>query len=392
MPVALPALVIVLLALIALLFAYAIHGIIYGAAQMIPKNIPVLGDRLRNAFLAIGAVFEAAVQWIMSDFIRPVINIVTGPIVNVIKWITQVGSTTFETAATLAHLITTAIPNLVTRLEAHIAHAVATAEHWALRQLHDLGHALRHLVHLARAYAAHLVAVAVSHLEGLIHGARAYAHTLAHDVRVAALSEVATAKALTRTLVHGLRVDVFDRLAQLEKELSHAGNATRAWVSTQVAKTLAAAEADTAKAVHGAITTVESTAVATLPKVWAGVDDEVKTLEGVLGKDLPKIGAAVRDIPVAVPGDIAAALAGVGALAIPALRYLSECGIPNCRNLSAYGRDLQALLGAVEGGAFVALLVWLVNNPEQAAHDAADVLGPIVSDTADAARSLLGVG
>src|SRR6266702_4313454 len=219
-------------------------------------------------------------------------------------------------------------------------------------------HLVQHVYNLARAYAVAKFTEAVHFAEHVYNLAVAYA----------------AAKVLTA--IHFAE---------------HVYNVTHA----EIAESLAAA-----KHYAGAIALSTATAVVgifstDLGKVaaaeWVKITDDVAALEGVIATDLPDIGALARAIPRAIPRELADVIAGGLAVDALAIRYLRECGIPNCKNLHGFGKDLQRLFGLAEGAAFLGFLAYIITDPDGATRETEQVAGAILSDTIDGVRHLIGV-
>src|SRR6266702_1706265 len=219
-------------------------------------------------------------------------------------------------------------------------------------------HLVQHVYNLARAYATAKFTEAVHFAEHVYNVVRAYA----------------TAK-----------------FAEAVHFAEHVYNVVHA----EVAESLAAA-----KHYAGAIALSTATAVVgifstDLGKVaaaeWVKITDDVAALEGVIATDLPDIGALARAIPRAIPRELADVIAGGLAVDALAIRYLRECGIPNCKNLHGFGKDLQRLFGLAEGAAFLGFLAYIITDPDGATRETEQVAGAILSDTIDGVRHLIGV-
>src|SRR6266702_3467070 len=124
---------------------------------------------------------------------------------------------------------------------------------------------------------------------------------------------------------------------------------------------------------------------------WVKITDEVAALEGVIATDLPDIAALARAIPRAIPRELADVIAGGLAVDALAIRYLRECGIPNCKNLHGFGKDLQGLFKLAEGAAFLGFLAYIITDPDGATRETEQVAGAILTDTIDGVRHLIGV-
>lgn len=388
--VAAPALIAVAAALLALLLLYGIKYLVQALASLFPSNVPILST-IHNLFIAMGSAAMAVVQWIMADVIRPVINFVLAPVFAILNWLGNLETAVRVFSDQITWLISTGIPQLAKDLRALIASHVA-ALITRIGNLRDfvVSHVAAATAALAGKLLDHIHYVRDLALTG-IAAAKALAHNLHDDLQSWATAAIAASAAALGDRIHQLRVDAMGAIAAVKATISSELSVAEGYTDTAVSDAIKAMQHATSVAVAGVIQTVDVDTVAPLAAAWPGVIDTVTGLEGVIGTDLPDIGAAIRAIPRAIPTDLTGAMAIVGAISIPMLRYMEQCGIPNCRNLSAFGRALQDLLAVVEGGAFVALLAELVADPIGMAHAVDDVLGPIARGAADSARSLLGV-
>lgn len=283
------------------------------------------------------------------------------------------------------------LPAWIHWLEAVTATAIAKAESTAINYAKAIG--------ADAATARHAISVQFD----------AWDHWLSdHMTALFSALESATAAA-----VKVLRGDIASAESTARAEISAARSALEAELAGKVAAAQAAAaalyrqaEADTATAAKAAeayaaarasaalgaaVAAVDSTAATVGAAVWPGIVTDVQGLSGVIGQDLPAIRDLVDAIPRAVPGDLAAVIGGVAALAIPALKYMEECGIPNCRNLGGLGNFLQDLLGDATAAALIAWLALAVADPSAWGNETANALTGIGSDAMNAAKTLLGV-
>src|SRR6266702_2344491 len=181
-------------------------------------------------------------------------------------------------------------------------------------------------------------------------------HFAEHVYNVAQAEVVAALSAATHLAQHVYNLAVAYAAAKVLTAIhfaEHVYNVTHA----EIAESLAAA-----KHYAGAIALSTATAVVgifstDLGKVaaaeWVKITDDVAALEGVIATDLPDIAALARAIPRAIPRELADVIAGGLAVDALAIRYLRECGIPNCKNLHGFGKDLQGLFKLAEGAAFL---------------------------------------
>lgn len=392
MPViALPALAGVAAALLALLLLWGIQAFIKALASIIPKGLPLIGDSLHNLILVGATIAAATAQWLMADLIRPVINFILAPVFALVNWLTHLAQWVDTVSHELAWIVTSAIPDAIHRAISTARALVAAVHAYALHLYHLALTALHHAISAVRAYALHLYHVAISALHTAISAVRAYALHLynvgLHAMHVAVSAARAYALHLYHVAVHDLTASIDAVRHLVRAEISVAEK----YADSAVSVAVKALTSEITVATAAVIQVVDVDSVKALGALWPGVLDDIAGLEGVIGLDLPDIGAAVRAIPRAIPLDLTDALTIVGALSIPMLRYMTKCGVPNCRNLSSLGRDLRNLLDDLAGGAFLALLIGLAADPLGTARFLNDEVGPIATDAVNGARNLLGV-
>lgn len=282
------------------------------------------------------------------------------------------------------------------------------------REVSALGRAITAARVAAEAYAATKVAGLAKIVAADLTKAERYALAKVDSLAATVAHDVTSLEAYARTEVAGLAKTV---AADLTKSEAYAKALLAGVVSTaaaDLAKAEAYAAAQTAglakvvvqdvTALGGQIIAAEQTAVSTALGVIAtdidnvtapaieALDGAVAGALGVAGTDFPDITSWLKGIPLdgitSIAGVTALSLSVTGALA----KALEDCVMPNCRNLSGLGRDLQALLGLVEDASFLGLIVALITDPEGAARDIESGLGGLATDTIDGAKSLLGVG
>lgn len=385
-----PGLLVVCVALFALLFLYAVKLFAQALAAIIPRGLPLIGDSLHNIIAAAATLGSVAVEAIMGGLIRPMINFILGPVYSFLNWMRDIehfaGSVTSELLWLVEHGVTDAVA-WAGRLARSLFHA---AEVYAVALVHHLAAALLHDIALVKTYATNLAHAWAVRLTNLINLARVYAHALVHTLAIDVLHDIALARSYALSLTNHLAVDVTRDLAKIGARIDGITAASVGLIDAGITKAITVSEAYTLGQIGQVIHLVDVDGVRELAAAWPGVIDDVDALVGVVSTDLPDIAAALRSIPRAVPTDLTGALAAAGALAIPAIRYMRECGVPNCRNLSKYGRDLAELSNLFGAGALIALLAELVTDPEGAARDTVGVLGTVLGDAVGAARDLVG--
>lgn len=378
----------------AALMAVALLMGLYLLAKLIGAllgNVPVVGGWLSGAAWAVmdaarsaaGAAFHGALWawdrtvWAAQTWAWSMIGNIRGA---------------FGEIADTIHLITSkGIPDLFRWANGFINYVLVKAINythsiyvWANTFIHYAwaqANAYTHSIYnWANAFIHYAIATAEAYTYSIYNWANNFIHyaiatTLAYAYKVfqwadwAVRTEEARAHAEALSLFHTAEVDI--------------NNAERAAIAT--AKQLA----DAARI--GAINAVDHAASLGLAAPWAGIITDLEQLQGIIARDWPDIRDAVGDIPRVIPKDLAGVIGMVGALAIPMLRYLEDCGLPNCRNLGGFGNILHQLLSAAQDAAIVAWMIYCIDNPEAAAADTAAVGGPLAAGTLGALESLFGV-
>ena len=159
----------------------------------------------------------------------------------------------------------------------------------------------------------------------------------------------------------------------------------------QTAQSVAAGAAAALAAVQGGIyTDLEQWGDAAVSAAWPDAVRDIDALRGVIGSDFPDISGLLGALgglgAAGLLGALIRSLAGTAAVT----ELAEQCIIPNCRNLSQFGRDLQGLLGDVPSAALLAWIVFLVADPSGWAQDTYDAGGPLSRDFTAAAARLLG--
>lgn len=138
-------------------------------------------------------------------------------------------------------------------------------------------------------------------------------------------------------------------------------------------------------------TDIDNTISGALAGIYTDIDVAITDVTGVIGTGDADVLDALKRIPISIPLDLAGLVALTGAGTLTMLRYLKECGIPNCKNLSGLGNELQTLLGVVEDASFVGLLVELIHNPSGAADAVSNTFGAAINAGTSLSKELLGL-
>lgn len=252
---------------------------------------------------------------------------------------------------------------------AEVAKATTVAEAYAQRGINDSNTRIRALEGAVVAEVGHALTAAEAYAQRGINDS---------NTRIAAVENLAK-QALAATATGAISTTI--------TSIENTVNALAGQVAG-VEKTIASVATTAVAGGIGVITTdVAGVAAAAWPDVIDAVDGAIDAA-GTADADIVN---ALKAIPRAVPTDIAGVIAGTLDLSIAATRFLKDCGIPNCRNLSGIGNFLQDLLSDASLAALLAMLVEAIHDPEQAARDAISDLEGVINTGVSLAEDLVNV-
>jgi len=365
--VAVGAVAVVIAALMALLLLYGSAALAKMVANLIPSwHIPGLGNIRSFVLGAANAALRTVAGW-LDAAVSPVAHWILAPwhvMNNLYAKLISLGHSLYHAilaARALIHTVYSSLLHFIGTTALTLEHYALSLYHRAISYAHGVYSTLLHFI-------GERIAAVLAVADSLYHLALSYAagvySTLLHFIseRVGALEHYA--QALTA-----------EALAYADLRFHQAEAYAKGIAETTVTAALGILTTDIAHAIH-------------IP--WIDIRDEVAVLEGVIATDLPDIGALVRAIPRAIPADIAATMAGVLAIDRVMIKYLEECGIPNCKNLGALGKDLLKLLELVGGAGLLAYIAAMVHSPVQTADETDRILSGLVQDTVGAFRDLIG--
>lgn len=390
MPVlALPALAIIG-ALLALLLLYGARSLTHLLRHLLDIGIPGTSINIGSGIESLLNVALSVVQAYLDDAAAPIAKVISYPVTAAKYILSNIADALSETGVAIRVIKRTFVPHLIAVAVSQLRQWIATVENVLLADIVAARNYALGLVNAARAYALGLA----NHVYAVLRAALTAAIGML-------LAKIATAVASLTHLIAAVQAHVLAVVASVEASLIARIVGLQAWTAAQIqhalaftAQRFAQAEADIVAAERAAIAEsialVDAGVVHGLSDVWGDVTSAAAAAEGVIAADFPDILAGLRSITRSVPADIAGVAALTGGLSIALTRYLEKCGVPNCRNLSGLGRDLQALLGMAEGLAFAELVAELVHNPAGAAADIRDTLGVLADDTIGLATSAFG--
>lgn len=393
MPVAvIPALALLVAALVALALTYGWKTFVNAVASLIPNwHIPLLGN-IRGAVvnLANGA-FDLA----LAGFDATIALL--APLI-LLPWrfgeqlVGRIVSAVLEGFNTAEWIITSYVPSKVASLTRSIATALTKAENYAAAKVASFTRSLAADLVKAEAYAKALYSTAISSVATVLTKADALAHSLVDHLASVVTSLVTNAVTLTHSLVDHLASVVRADVAALEAKSDAAVAALGRAVATDVTQLTQKIGVATATAAAATLGTISTDIEHVLDPTRAALADAIGDVTAVAAGDFADVTSWIRDIPLTRVTDIA----GVTAIAVSTAgalsRYLEKCGMPNCRNLSSIGRLLHDLESVVGAGSFLPAILEMVHDPAGAADELAGVFDDLTTDTVSGIRSLLGVG
>lgn len=387
----LPAVDIALLAILCLLVYFGTPIIVRLIAATIPSNLPVIGDRLVKAVENAGAKAENAMKAAIFSQLRWAAKLIRYPVASIKGHFNYLALTVGSLYHMGHRIVTVTIPHQISAVNHRIGVLYAAAIAYTKSQSAILFH---------RDDVLHLRAINFTKLQATI--LRALVAT-----QIASLTGYVKAQLLaTSQRITAVRADVLARAHAADAALSrvieqryHQALAFATSATTVLAghveqlyrQSLAHADTAALGAASSAVAALEHETAIVLGRAWPGLAGDVTALEAVLGTDLAAIGSAVRSIDLTKARTIAEGLAVTTAVSVATLRYMKECGVPNCKNLGGLGHvlhDLELLLG---GEALFALVTEFAHHPESAAHTVIDEVGNVVEDLTSNFRHLIGL-
>lgn len=361
----------VIAALMALLVIWGGKQFGDAIASLFPKTIGVSFASIHpRAWIedAVAAAVAGA-MWLLGDVIRPMLGVLITPIGRFLAHFQGLFNVIASAAVGFQWLVESGIPNLARRLESYTQHiynlAVAAANAFATNVLHEA----QHLYNLSIAYADTAATGVLHEAQHLYNLSIAYAD-----------HAVATAIGDVGSVTKQLAADV----ATIEAYAT-------SYADAQAGRALTAAEAYASTAATTAVGVLSTGVDKAVDVVAPGLIEDLGSLVGTLASDFPDVSALVQSVNPADVLSLAGAVAGTMAITDALVKLADSCTVPNCRNLSSFGRDLQALLSLVGDASLLALIVEMVHDPSGAASDVQGLFGGLASDTITGVRDLIGV-
>lgn len=391
MPLALAAPGVVVAALFAILFLLGYNVFAPILVRAVSIDLPYVGNVIGNLVAeGLDAVYLASLAF-LDDLVLPAVNMALGPVAAVENFGFAVRDTLDQMANALTLLVAVKLPasyedavQVIVNDTNQVLQLLASDGYQTYA---DFADAESQLQQLAQGYFTDSVQYTDDRVDALQQSLTSAIVDPA-EIESLATTAVRSAIAAAETAIgNQIQLAYGDATAYAQSLVSG--------IDAEIASSLGTAEqfATTAVAgVAGAIyTDIQQGIAGALGGIYTDVDTAISDLIGVIGTTDADVLAGVKAIPTAIPTDIAGVSVLAGATALTLARYLKDCGIPNCNNLSQYGKDLQGLLGLVEDASFLTFLVELVQHPADAPTVVADTFGSALTSTVGAFRSLVGV-
>lgn len=386
-----PVLVVAIIAVLCVLLYFAAEQFGHALAQFIPGNLPIIGGKLRSAVDGFASSATSGVRAYAASKIGPFADLIRVPAAALRVHL----STILESHQGLAHIsaaiIRLIIPAQMARLAAVFrADLGRVNEYFKLLIAREVAQ-LRADIAAARAYSDQRLTAASNGLRGEIQRTAGFLEGRIAATVAALRAETAAAAGLLGRRLDGLASTLRSDIAAVDGAINAAESTLRGELHAAEAGLLNTLDTSVNDAIRAVETTVASEAAKPWAVLWPDIEASVHALDGVLGADLPDIGAAVRAIGRDVPVGLLGSIAATSGISLTMLRYLKDCGVPNCRNLGKFGHDLQTLFGAVGDGALLSFLLAAVTDPGGAAEAVTSDVLPTLLGAAGRFEHTIGV-
>jgi hypothetical protein len=377
-------------AILAVIVLLAIVGIAY-LVQEFGQYIPLIGGwlvRQATRFLTAArntlARFYDAEVWAIQTVVEAVIISITYPLGKIL----DVANVTVSALWWLRNVY---VPRWTNYAISYAAQVATYAYAYALA-LYDQAISYASAVDRAvSAYALALYDQAISYASAVALAGYAYTLAWAQSLRadIGALEATVGADLAALTTFVGAEFALAEQYAQGLVQV--AVGALEADIAATETRLAALIEAYAAAAVKDAITITDEVSAVALTDIWPHLVTDVDALLDAIPQALIDIRDDIAAIPRAIPGSLLDALAALGALAIPLLRYLRECGVPMCRDLHGLSDLFNDLNSAATDAAILGLVALAVADPHAASDLIVGTLGPVANAVTRVTEDLVGV-
>jgi hypothetical protein len=385
-PIALAGLVVVVVAVLGILLIHASQQFTRAVSGMMPDwHIPGLGS-IRGWVAGATDAFNRQVLGVFAYALDPLAQLLQVPV----RWLQKHLTGWLHAAAgaltVLTYLRTALIPFVLNKA---IGYAL-TLYHAALAALVAARAELTALINYVQAHAIALISAVELRLLSAITAARAELTALINYVQAHAITLISAVESRLLSAIVAARAELTALINYVQAHAIAYTNAVAAALSTEIAGVrawlIAYCDATVARVVNAAIANEHILLGQALAIAWPRALTEIDAVIATADKDFADALAnlrSLRGLSLANPFAVVGALVGV---VTALLRFTRDCTIPNCRNLSQVGRDLQELFSLVEGDIIIGLLAAAAKDPGGVGRDALAVARPVLTDAADHVR------
>lgn len=391
MPLAIAAPAFAIAAIFAILFLLGYQVFAPMIVRALSIDLPYVGNITgRLVSEGLDAVYLASTAF-LDNLVLPAINMVLGPLAVLENNFFAVKNALDQYAAAIATIAQATLPQALASVIGLSADELNTLENYVSTVI--LGKILG----------------LESYVQGAVNDVESLFSSELNDVRqqvASVLAATATAAidanqiagiaaSAAGTVVRAAEVDISNHIQVAYADATGYTDSRIAAVENEISQDLARIDTLTANLVAttvGVLTTdIDQAISGAVSGVVTDVDGAIADVIGILGTDDADILSAIKAIDLTN----IASIAGVSALSISTTltlaRYLRDCGIPNCKNLSELGQELQNLLSVIEDASFLEFLLSLIHNPRDAATTLEDTFGSMISSGVSLVESVLQV-
>lgn len=353
--------------------------------------VPIIGNWLSNTSMKVWL-------WVIQSSYNSLQNCVSGLTIAIrAVWVAMnyIPLQIYNTDLALYHAI-------VWVKEVAIRRALNGAQSYAWNLYNQSLSRINTALSTAQAYAWNLYKQSLSRIAVALDTAQHYAAGLYGQ----ALNRIAQALAVAENYSVALVANALNHVARMLSALEGRMNASLAALTdlvgqqvsrlrVEIADTATAVEHDAAAMVRAGeaevVRAIDHAAAVTITGVWPGVITDVDALLKLIPEELSDIRDLVMRIPRTVPVDLTGVLEALGALSIPFLRYLVNCGAPMCVNLHNLTELFGELFDDVFDALFLAMIIEAVHNPKAVADELHSVVSPIANESMALFKDLVGM-
>lgn len=267
---------------------------------------------------------------------------------------------------------------------------LARAQTYTVTHFAQAQHYTQHIYNLAVQYAQRAITAEAKTRSGADQFLRAYATAMRTDA-ISAAKTLVKGEAATRSAADQYVKAYGDaRLKDEATVRARADGFLRDYATAMRSDAEAYADTVSTRAAARSSAKLSSDSALAVHPDYAGVQADLEAATAAAGAGMPGLVALIRQVPTTAPTTLPGAEAATAKLSRVMTRALADCVIPNCRNLSKVGRDLQDIFAAVEGVALLGFIAAAVHDPQGTASEAVSILTGPMNAAVGGLRTLIG--